>query len=70
MADMTETRPAWWPTAENKRHADAGCAHPDRCNVEQCGAQYGKNPDPCHMPAGHPHAHTNQWGTTWAAGRG
>jgi len=26
-------RPPWWPTAEDKLHADAGCAHPDRCNV-------------------------------------
>ena len=29
----TERRPAWWPTAEQKLHADAGCAHPDNCNV-------------------------------------
>ena len=28
-----ETKPAWWPTAEQKRHADAGCAHPDECKV-------------------------------------
>lgn len=30
----TETkRPAWWPTAEQKRHADAACAHPDVCHL-------------------------------------
>lgn len=27
-------RPAWWPTPEQKLHADAGCAHPDKCNVK------------------------------------
>jgi hypothetical protein len=27
-------RPAWWPTAEQKRHADAGCRHPDECYVD------------------------------------
>lgn len=26
-------RPAWWPTESQKLHADAGCAHPDRCNI-------------------------------------
>ena len=27
-------RPAWWPTPEQKAHADAGCAHPDECRLE------------------------------------
>lgn len=31
---MSGNRPAWWPTAEQKRHAGAGCAHPDVCKVE------------------------------------
>ena len=31
---MSTKRPPWWPTAEQKRHADAGCAHPDECKVE------------------------------------
>jgi len=46
---VTEPRkPAWWPTAEQKLHADAGCAHPDLCRVEQqehaarIGADYGR----------------------------
>lgn len=26
-------QPAWWPTLDAKQHADAGCAHPDECNV-------------------------------------
>lgn len=30
---MTKNQPAWWPTPEQKRHADAGCAHPDECKV-------------------------------------
>jgi hypothetical protein len=29
----SEKLPPWWPTAEQKVHADAGCAHPDQCNV-------------------------------------
>lgn len=24
---MATSKPAWWLTAEQKRHADAGCAH-------------------------------------------
>jgi hypothetical protein len=27
-------RPPWWPTATQKLHADAGCAHPDTCHVK------------------------------------
>lgn len=29
----SKKNPPWWPTAEQKRHADAGCAHPDLCRV-------------------------------------
>lgn len=41
---MTD-RPAWWPTAEQKVHADAACAHPDVCNIpgsEQAAAAYAQ----------------------------
>lgn len=27
-------RPPWWPTTEQKRHADAGCSHPDECHID------------------------------------
>lgn len=30
---LSEKHPAWWPTAEQKRHADAACVHPDVCNI-------------------------------------
>jgi hypothetical protein len=30
---MSEEPPPWWPTPEQKRHADAGCAHPDECRL-------------------------------------
>lgn len=33
MNPVGSDRPAWWPTAEQKAHADAGCAHPDRCSL-------------------------------------
>lgn len=29
----SKKNPPWWPTAEQKIHADAGCAHPDECRV-------------------------------------
>jgi hypothetical protein len=33
-------RPAWWPTAEQKLHADAGCAHPDECKLTGLPARH------------------------------
>jgi len=30
----TSNRPPWWPTTDQKVHADAGCAHPDVCHVD------------------------------------
>lgn len=30
----TTRRPAWWPLASAKPHADAGCRHPDECFVD------------------------------------
>lgn len=48
----SKKNPPWWPTAEQKRHADAGCGHPDVCRVlppdptkaEQCPPN---SPRPC-----------------------
>ena len=49
---MTETkRPPWWPTAEQKLHADARCAHPDVCNVQSETEQPAERAVCVHWPA-------------------